>query len=344
MKLSNTNLIARPARARTVPPVAMCLEVLPVILEDEGVRSMASNNLIRLSDMVFNFMLQYPDSPRVIAATLHSIVLLARPIGQKEGSLFESNMMNGLIEISDTGYGSGSKPERLHGIIIIYNTMEKFKDNARIMAMACWSLVNISLVDRHKCILMQLGGVRRALDAIERHSEDTELTYRALFCLINFVVPTERAMKWSESEKKVLRVVLGEDASKWDEKATLRESMQDIVSVTVKCMNLYINNTNIVNRGCLILHNLSLLPGGCAMQLLTPGCVAVLRKTYKLYTDNARVRQALEGTLQMLYDSLQNDRNLMRKFDAMSAEDLGYVRGSGGYNPPTSAAPDHAGD
>merc|ERR1739848_485931 len=68
--------------------------------------------------------------------------------------------------------------------------MRRFQDNATLLAMACWALVNIALVSEQKAVLVKLGGIQAITNAMHRHPFCAELQFRALFALINLVIPS----------------------------------------------------------------------------------------------------------------------------------------------------------
>ena len=64
----------------------MCLKVLPFLLEDEQQRITAQR--VGLTDVILRGMVLFPDSVQLHTASFHTLVLLARPLGGREGMLF----------------------------------------------------------------------------------------------------------------------------------------------------------------------------------------------------------------------------------------------------------------
>ena len=55
--------------------------------------------------------------------------------------------------------------------------------------MGCWSLVNLALNHQQKLALLALDGLDAVLAAMAHHPSTLEVQFRALFALINFVIP-----------------------------------------------------------------------------------------------------------------------------------------------------------
>ena len=99
-------------------------------------------------------------------------------------------------------------------------------------AVACWSLVNFALSATCKNLLMERGGVPRVLRAMECHEDNINVQFRGLFALINLVVPDVPNEQPPEIELIIDRVLFA--------------------------MSLFMTHTMLINRGCLVLQNLSL--------------------------------------------------------------------------------------
>jgi len=132
----------------------------------------------------------------------------------------------------------------------------RFWDHSGVMSMACWSLVNISLVDRHKVIMLQLGAVQKVLAAIRKHPDCQEVVYRALFCLVNFVVPAGATNNQSQGTSSAAVSVHMNLSVK---PASVGGQLEDILKTTIFCIFKWIHNTDIISRATLIFHNLSVI-------------------------------------------------------------------------------------
>lgn len=160
----------------------LCLKVLPFLLEDEQQRITAQR--AGLTDVVLRGMVMFPSSVQLHTAAFHTIVLLARPFGGREGMLFHSSMVN-----ASGIFGSDSSNSGKNGIAVMIDSMRRFQDNDGLQAMSCWSLVNIALAPAQKAVLVKLGGIQVIANAMLRHQHSAEVQFRALFALINLVIP-----------------------------------------------------------------------------------------------------------------------------------------------------------
>jgi len=137
-----------------------------------------------LTDVVLRAMVYFRESIKLHVAAFHTIVLLARPLGGREGMLFHSSMvMTGGI----FGEQNDNLPES--GISIMIKSMKRFRDCEALQAMSCWALVNIALTPSQKAELVKLGGIRVTIDAMKLHPFSAEVQFRALFALVNLVIP-----------------------------------------------------------------------------------------------------------------------------------------------------------
>lgn len=157
----------------------MCLKALPSLLEDDSQRSTALN--AGLVDIVLTHMVHFPDSVQLHTAALHGLVLLARPVGGKEGL-----MLHGPIDSIENFFSVTSSGK--NGIDIMLDSMQRFLSNEMLQAMGCWSMVNISLKQKQKTTLIQRGGINAALAAMKTHPTSSEVQFRALFALINLAI------------------------------------------------------------------------------------------------------------------------------------------------------------
>ena len=194
----------------------MCLKVLPHLLEDEQQRITAQR--VGLTDVILRGMVLFPDSVQLHTASFHTLVLLARPLGGREGMLFHSAMVNAAGIFSGGGEGrngnneaggaadgngeAGQEPvfsggpqnDGKNGIAVMLDSMRRFEDDEALQAMSCWSLVNIALAPVQKEMLVKLGGIEVTTNAMLRHPHSAEVQFRALFALINLVIPCKSAV------------------------------------------------------------------------------------------------------------------------------------------------------
>jgi hypothetical protein len=234
----------------------MCLKVLPFILEDEQQRMTAQR--AGLTDIVLRGMVMFPDSTILHTAAFHTLVLLARPLGGREGMLFHSSMVNSSgIFSAENGSSDGR-----NGIAVMLDSMRRFKNNEVLQAMSCWSLVNIALAPSQKEMLVKLGGVEVTSNAMTTHPFSAEVQFRALFALINLVIPSvnpnENPDERRDGGEGADAAIAVEDSS---EKELLEEVIDNLVNLVVLAMKNFCQSEAILNRACLVLHNLSLTQG-----------------------------------------------------------------------------------
>ncbi len=285
---------------------AMCFRVLPKVLEDEDQRSAAHG--IGVVDLAFNAIINFPDSEEIIKAALHTLVLMARPIGGEEGMMFTSSMMHPRFTFDN------NMSKSHNGIQIILDVMKRFIDNPRVVSMACWSLVNISLNKRHKFMLIQLDGIQTVLSVLKRHESDVSVQYRGLFSLINLVIPNENGEEENLSASD-LDAFPSVSRDGFQERNTLGRCVEDIVQVVVRSMRRHTPELSIINRGCLVLHNLSLTRSFLRTLLMTDYCVEVLKTSKSLYGDHDNtIKDASAMTLTRMYQELSTDSRLKEQF------------------------------
>ena len=161
------------------------------------------------------------------------------------------------------------------GIAVMLDSMRRFQDNASLLAMSCWALVNIALVSDQKAVLVKLGGIQAITNAMYRHPFSAELQFRALFALINLVIPSVQKIEANESSNNGNGDTnssehrnnaasipsepeqLGE-LNETTEKEIIDELVGDVASLVVHVMKNFCSSEAILNRACLVLHNLSL--------------------------------------------------------------------------------------
>ena len=195
----------------------MCLKVLPMLLEDEQQRITAQR--VGLTDVILRGMVLFPNSVQLHTASFHTLVLLARPLGGREGMLFHSSMVNAagifsrgnvpaanaaagaanddVVEDRQEGsvFSGGVQSDGKNGIAVMLDSMRRFEDDEALQAMSCWSLVNIALAPVQKEVLVKLGGIQVTINAMMLHPQSAEVQFRALFALINLVIPCKSIVR-----------------------------------------------------------------------------------------------------------------------------------------------------
>ncbi|KAI2503803.1 hypothetical protein MHU86_10608 [Fragilaria crotonensis] len=139
----------------------MCLKALSFLLEDESQRTTAQR--AGLTDIVLCGMLLFRDSLQLHTAAFHAIVLLARPLGGREGMRFHCSMVS-LSGIFHDGSSSGK-----NGIVIMLDSMRLFQSDEVLQAMSCWSLVKVALAPSQKAVLFKVGGISVVGNSMMQH-------------------------------------------------------------------------------------------------------------------------------------------------------------------------------
>lgn len=87
-------------------------------------------------------------------------------------------------------FNNGSSNSK-NGIVIMLDSMRRFAHDEILQAMSCWSLVNVALTPLQKSMLVKLGGLTVTSNAMLQHPFNVEVQFRALFALINLVIPSK---------------------------------------------------------------------------------------------------------------------------------------------------------
>ncbi|GKY94182.1 hypothetical protein MPSEU_000384200 [Mayamaea pseudoterrestris] len=283
----------------------MCMKVLPSLLDDEQQRITAQR--AGLTDIIFRAMVMFPDSSELHTAACHTIVLLARPLGGREGMLFHTSMVNasGIFSIENGGAESGR-----NGIAVLLDSMRRFRDNGALQAMSCWSLVNVALAPAQKEMLVRLGAIEVTAAAMQTHPFNAEVQFRAIFALVNLVIPS---VSLDQDEGTERENSSAEDSSERD---ILDENVGMIVQLVVQSMKNFCASEAILNRACLVLHNLSLTQDYHNDLLWTPNCYQMLEWCLANYPTDQVLQQSAAGTLHRLQETLSGDEGLKARFMA----------------------------
>jgi hypothetical protein len=282
----------------------LCMKVLPFLLEDEEQRLTAQRS--GLTDVVLRGMVLFNKSVQLHIAAFHAIVLLARPVGGREGMLFHSSMVASGI------FGGQNSQHRKNGIAVMLDSMRRFEDNEVLQAMSCWALVNIALAPSQKAVLVKLGGIQATANAMLRHPFNAEVQFRALFALINLVIPSVR-MNSDSPEALAIQEQLGE-VNDTTEKQIIDELAGEVSDLVVRAMKNFCSSEAILNRACLVLHNLSLTQEYHTTLLWTPNCYQMLEWCLANYRTDQVLQQSASGTLHRLQMTLSSDSDLRHRF------------------------------
>ena len=98
------------------------------------------------------------------------------------------------------------------------------------------------------------------------------------------------------------------------EKDIIDESVRDITSLVVRAMKNFCSSEAILNRACLVLHNLSLTQEYHSAMLWTPNCYQMLEWCLSNYRTDRVLQQSATGTLHRFQMTLSSDDDLRVKF------------------------------
>jgi hypothetical protein len=193
----------------------------------------------------------------------------------------------------------------MNGIAIMMDSMRRFECEEKLQAMACWAMVNLALVPAQKTMLISLDGIQATINAMLRHPHCFDVQFRALFALINLVVPCK-------FPKPLHPGVNG--AKGRTEKDVLDENVGAIVNLVVVAMKNFCSCETMLNRACLVLHNLSQNPEYLTSLLWTPHCFQVLEWCIANYPTDQVLRRSAVSTLHRLQVLLTANESLRARF------------------------------
>jgi hypothetical protein len=98
------------------------------------------------------------------------------------------------------------------------------------------------------------------------------------------------------------------------EKEIIDESVGEIAGLVVGAMENFCSSEAILNRACLVLHNLSLTQEYHSTMLWTPNCYRMLEWCLPNYRTDQILQQSATGTLHRLQMTLSSDDDLRAKF------------------------------
>jgi hypothetical protein len=296
----------------------MCVKALPCLIEDEDQRLLAQR--AGLTDAILRAMILFRESMELHTAAFHTMVLLARPVGGREGMLFDNSMANSsTIGLLDSNSSNSNRSNPTNGIAIMLDSMSRFLGEEKLQAMACWAMVNIALAPSQKSMLIKLGGIQATANAMRKHPHSADVQFRALFALINLVVPCKYPTGTGRSFPSHVSIsnassysASGERAM--NEKEILDELVGEVIGLVVSAMKNFCSSETILNRACLVLHNLSQSQDYITTLLWTPYCYQMLEWCISNHpTDQVRRRSAV-STLHRLQLRLSSDNNLRDRF------------------------------
>lgn len=246
----------------------LCLEQLVQLLHCEKKRTMALSTVV--TARVVDALHLYVQDADLQSVALHCVVFLARPIGGAEGMVFQRGMASTGIDAFLDG-----------GIQAVLASMDKHSRREDVQAMGCWSLVNLALNRQQKLMLLSHNAIDRVLDAMKTHPQALEVQFRALFALINLVIPESSAARSG--------VGLFSDSN---------ATNHGVINAVLVAMSTFPVSEKLVRCGCLVLHNLSLRDCNIPY-LMTAGVVDPLLRAARTHKD-VDVQRSAASTLRRL--------------------------------------------
>jgi len=188
------------------------------LLQAEPVRRVAQDSA--LAPHIITCIHSFQD-PTLQCMALHALVLLARPLGGREGAVHV-----GIAPSLPSLQGPKG------GICSVIKLMDQHPNHSELQAMACWSLVNFALNPSAKAYMLGQGAIHRVLQAMHLHPKNRDVQFRAIFALINLVVP--------------------------DGGVSIENQIDDIVQQLLAAIEVFTEDGRLINRASLVLQNLSL--------------------------------------------------------------------------------------
>lgn len=192
------------------------------------------------------------------------------------------------------------------------DSMKRFASEEKLQSMACWAMVNVALVPVQKYMVMCLGGIDAILSSMEEHPKSFDVQFRALFALINLAVPCR---PYDFIHEPTIR---GGDASR-EERRVLDKLGPKIARLSVIAMKNFSNDEEILNRGCLVVHNLSQSPHFMPTLMENADCYNTLTWCLKNHFADRVLRRSISSTLdrmrEYLFRNPEENRRLGINYD-----------------------------
>jgi len=286
----------------------ICLQSLPTILESPQNRIAAQAG--GLASIVLYDMAAFLTNSLLQLTAFHTLVVLLRPLGANEGTVHRMRTASSTSSRTNDAkaapaaagscgtHGAGKSTSVIrsihhkkhktsinaihntgrqqhplldairepswteNGVRVMLDSLRRFSSDRYLQAMGCWAMVNAALYPTLKRSLLRLGGVYAVTNAMMLHPNVEAVQFRGLFALINLVIPDNK------SKKKEYRAP--------NDGSSIHSHIYQIARLTIVAMKNFHANKSILNRGCLVLRNLSLTPAFVEILARTPGCVDML--------------------------------------------------------------------
>mmetsp|Transcript_20400 Transcript_20400/g.30256 ORF Transcript_20400/g.30256 Transcript_20400/m.30256 type:complete len:640 (-) Transcript_20400:108-2027(-) len=184
-----------------------------------------------------------------------------------------------------------------NGVRVMLDSLRRFSNDRYLQAMGCWAMVNAALYPSLKSGLTRLGGVYAVTNAMMLHPNAEAVQFRGLFALINLVIP-ER------------------DSNNERSGSSIHSHVYQIARLTILAMKNFHTNKSILNRGCLVLRNLSLTPSFVKILGRTPGCVDMLLHCRQICPRDALVQRSARTIMVMIQRATEKEQLMTMKNNA----------------------------
>jgi hypothetical protein len=157
-------------------------------------------------------------------------------------------------------------------------------------------------------MLIGMNGIQAAVNAMTNHSKSFDVQFRALFALINLVVPSQTALHAAVPDLPPSSVL---DQT---EKDILDVWASSITGLVVRAMENFCSSATILNRACLVLHNLSQTPDYVPVLLWTPHCFQMLEWCRTNHSTDSVLLRSASSTVGRIQAYLSHHPNERQKF------------------------------
>ena len=160
-------------------------------------------------------------------------------------------------------------------------------------------------------MLIGLNGIHAATNAMTNHPKSFDVQFRALFALINLVVPSNAPLV-PASMRDTSEDTDGERQP--TEKDVLDVWAPTIARLVVEAMENFCTSETILNRACLVLHNLSQSPDYLPILLWTPHCYQMLEWCRANHSTDTVLLRSASSTLGRIQAYLSQHEDEREKF------------------------------
>ena len=273
-------------------------------------------------------------STTTATASIHSVNFKGtqhHPHSKQQRSNSTSSTSSSSSVISNTQLYDPSMKNQLtnweeNGVRVMLDSLRRFSNDRYLQAMGCWAMVNAALYPSLKSGLTRLGGVYAVTNAMMLHPNAEAVQFRGLFALINLVIPGKCFVVCCCIMLLFLHYVSKNSYGSSSSSSTERDSNNDrersgssihshvhqIARLTILAMKNFHTNKSILNRGCLVLRNLSLTPSFVKILGRTPGCVDMLLHCRQICPRDVLVQRSARTIMVMIQRATEKEHELKK--------------------------------